>query len=52
MLATVPVAPVAELLVLGLAVAEDDRDYCLDFGRGMGPGGATDFAQIDGVELS
>ena len=52
MLATVPVAPVAELLVLGLAVAENDRDYCLDFGRGMGPGGAADFAQIDGVELS
>ena len=51
MLASVPVAPVTELLVLGLAVAKDNRDDCLDLGGAMGPGGAADLAEIDGVEL-
>ena len=51
-LASMPVAPVTELLLLGFAVTEDDWNNSLDFGGGMGPGCAADFAEIDGVELS
>ena len=51
-LASVPVTPVAKLLFLGFAVAENDWDDSLDLGGGMGPGCTADFAEIDGVELS
>ena len=51
MLASVPVAPVTELLIFRFAIAKDNRDDCLDFSRAMGPGGTADLAEIDGVEL-